>query len=329
LRRFSRPAPWIVGRQCRVRRRATAGAPLPPTAALSTWRIGHAPHVRRLLLLGKWARNPTYMRCTQKSLASSVRDAARASLDVLRELSPDAVEVESGIKFAGELGAIIAKGAPRGALQSQAVLVAGSVSTVGLGTVSRTAVSWQGHPHVIVNSPQLVPSIDAEDGTLLDRPESGLARIGRGVIVGSQIICARTLGLQWTFGEVVCAVELLDTNPGRPESLPKPERFTLESGRARPARLEGGGREIRHGGRRAGPMLRNFARHGGYGGVSWRLTVQRGPRIGLSSASRASWMGISATRALDRSCSTRSPTGKSRPSGCSWARLECYAGRTS
>jgi hypothetical protein len=49
------------------------------------------------------------MRCTQKSLASSVRDAARASLDVLMELSPDSVEVEFGIKLAGEVGAIIAK----------------------------------------------------------------------------------------------------------------------------------------------------------------------------------------------------------------------------
>jgi Trypsin-co-occurring domain 1 len=45
---------------------------------------------------------------------ASVRDAARASLSVLRELSPDVVEVEFGIKLAGEVGALIAKASSEG-----------------------------------------------------------------------------------------------------------------------------------------------------------------------------------------------------------------------
>ena len=40
---------------------------------------------------------------------TSVRDAARASLEVLRHLSPDEIEVEFGIKLAAEAGAFIAK----------------------------------------------------------------------------------------------------------------------------------------------------------------------------------------------------------------------------
>jgi Trypsin-co-occurring domain 1 len=44
----------------------------------------------------------------------SVRDAAASSLDVLRQLSPDGVEVEFGIKLAGEAGAIIAKASSEG-----------------------------------------------------------------------------------------------------------------------------------------------------------------------------------------------------------------------
>jgi Trypsin-co-occurring domain 1 len=45
---------------------------------------------------------------------SSVRDAARATVDVLEALSPDGLEVEFGVKFAGEAGAIIAKTAAEG-----------------------------------------------------------------------------------------------------------------------------------------------------------------------------------------------------------------------
>jgi hypothetical protein len=45
---------------------------------------------------------------------ASVRDAAHASVKVLRELSPDAVEVEFGIKLSGEVGALIAKASSEG-----------------------------------------------------------------------------------------------------------------------------------------------------------------------------------------------------------------------
>ncbi|MGH3717839.1 MAG: CU044_2847 family protein [Pseudonocardiaceae bacterium] len=44
----------------------------------------------------------------------SVRDAARESMDVLRTLSPDRIELEFGVKLAGEAGAIIAKTAAEG-----------------------------------------------------------------------------------------------------------------------------------------------------------------------------------------------------------------------
>lgn len=39
----------------------------------------------------------------------SVRDAARESMKVLQTLSPDRIELEFGVKLAGEAGAIIAK----------------------------------------------------------------------------------------------------------------------------------------------------------------------------------------------------------------------------
>ena len=45
---------------------------------------------------------------------TSVRDAARATVNVLRELSPDGVEVEFGIKLAGEAGALVAKTSAEG-----------------------------------------------------------------------------------------------------------------------------------------------------------------------------------------------------------------------
>jgi hypothetical protein len=45
---------------------------------------------------------------------SSVRDAAQASMNVLRTLSPDGLEMEFGVKLAGEAGAIIAKTAAEG-----------------------------------------------------------------------------------------------------------------------------------------------------------------------------------------------------------------------
>lgn len=44
----------------------------------------------------------------------SVRDAARASREVLQTLSPGHVELEFGVKLAGEAGAIIAKTAAEG-----------------------------------------------------------------------------------------------------------------------------------------------------------------------------------------------------------------------
>lgn len=44
-----------------------------------------------------------------ESALASVRDAARATLDTLTKLSPETVEVEFGIKLAGEAGALIAK----------------------------------------------------------------------------------------------------------------------------------------------------------------------------------------------------------------------------
>ena len=45
---------------------------------------------------------------------SSVRDAAQASMNVLHTLSPDGLEMEFGVKLAGEAGAIIAKTAAEG-----------------------------------------------------------------------------------------------------------------------------------------------------------------------------------------------------------------------
>jgi hypothetical protein len=45
---------------------------------------------------------------------ASVRDAASASLKVLSTLSPDAMEIEFGIKLAGEAGALIAKASTEG-----------------------------------------------------------------------------------------------------------------------------------------------------------------------------------------------------------------------
>ncbi len=44
----------------------------------------------------------------------SVRDAARASMEVLQTLSPGRIEWEFGVKSAGEAGAIIAKTAAEG-----------------------------------------------------------------------------------------------------------------------------------------------------------------------------------------------------------------------
>ncbi len=43
-----------------------------------------------------------------------VRDAAETALSVLRQSSPDSVEMEFGVKLAGEAGAIIAKTAAEG-----------------------------------------------------------------------------------------------------------------------------------------------------------------------------------------------------------------------
>lgn len=44
-----------------------------------------------------------------ESALAGVRDAAQATLDAFTKLSPETVEVEFGIKLAGEAGALIAK----------------------------------------------------------------------------------------------------------------------------------------------------------------------------------------------------------------------------
>ncbi len=44
----------------------------------------------------------------------SVRDAAQASMEMLQTLSPGRLELEFGVKLAGEAGAIIAKTAAEG-----------------------------------------------------------------------------------------------------------------------------------------------------------------------------------------------------------------------
>lgn len=49
-----------------------------------------------------------------ESALGSVRDAAEAALHEMRKLSPDGVEVEFGIKLAGEAGAMIAKASAEG-----------------------------------------------------------------------------------------------------------------------------------------------------------------------------------------------------------------------
>ena len=49
-----------------------------------------------------------------ESALASVRDAAQATLDALTKLSPESVEVEFGIKLAGEAGAMIAKTSAEG-----------------------------------------------------------------------------------------------------------------------------------------------------------------------------------------------------------------------
>ena len=57
------------------------------------------------------------MRKAAQSLESalgSVQDAAQAALDTLTKLSPETVEVEFGIKLAGEAGALIAKTSAEG-----------------------------------------------------------------------------------------------------------------------------------------------------------------------------------------------------------------------
>jgi len=45
---------------------------------------------------------------------ASVREAAGQSISVLRSLSPDALELEFGVKLTGEAGAIIARTAAEG-----------------------------------------------------------------------------------------------------------------------------------------------------------------------------------------------------------------------
>jgi len=49
-----------------------------------------------------------------ESALASVRDAAQAALEAMSKLSPETVEVEFGIKLAGEAGALIAKASAEG-----------------------------------------------------------------------------------------------------------------------------------------------------------------------------------------------------------------------
>jgi hypothetical protein len=49
-----------------------------------------------------------------ESVLGGVRDAAQATLDALKALSPETVQVEFGIKLAGEAGAMIAKASAEG-----------------------------------------------------------------------------------------------------------------------------------------------------------------------------------------------------------------------
>jgi hypothetical protein len=49
-----------------------------------------------------------------ESALGGVREAAQATLDTLTKLSPETVEVEFGIKLAGEAGALIAKTSAEG-----------------------------------------------------------------------------------------------------------------------------------------------------------------------------------------------------------------------
>ncbi len=49
-----------------------------------------------------------------ESVLAGVRDAAQAALDAMSKLSPETVEVEFGIKLAGEAGALIAKASAEG-----------------------------------------------------------------------------------------------------------------------------------------------------------------------------------------------------------------------
>jgi hypothetical protein len=49
-----------------------------------------------------------------KDALASIENAANVTLDVLRKMSPDSIEVEFGIKLAGEAGALIAKASTEG-----------------------------------------------------------------------------------------------------------------------------------------------------------------------------------------------------------------------
>ena len=58
-----------------------------------------------------------------ESVLGGVRDAAQATLDALKGLSPETVQVEFGIKLAGEAGASDREGERRGPLHGNAVVV--------------------------------------------------------------------------------------------------------------------------------------------------------------------------------------------------------------
>ena len=60
-----------------------------------------------------------------ESVLGGVRDAAQATLDALKALSPETVQVEFGIKLAGEAGAMIAKASAEGHFTVNAVVVPG------------------------------------------------------------------------------------------------------------------------------------------------------------------------------------------------------------
>ena len=79
-----------------------------------------------------------------ESALASVRDAAQAALDAMSKLSPETVEVEFGIKLAGEAGALIAKTSAEGHFTVKAVVVSGPVTRRNEARVRSSAAGTAG-----------------------------------------------------------------------------------------------------------------------------------------------------------------------------------------